>query len=390
MGRGVGEVERRCFCLPRLSVIHVAPFGPPLAGVGNHASRHHAFPGQRILDRRRREVAGVSPTSGAETSSGTPSSGPSDSVTGQQHLKPSELALSKLAAESSMTVWVSTPDEEKPGGRVAPDTTLVGGRVAPTDSRLATTNTHHEIPGSIRMKTGLEVVVGCGIARPAGDKQYLTEHFDRVLGQVGLSEEFVPLLIVTDDVPPMQRMFIAQVRDELGDHHVSPGPRNDTERIQAEYVSNENPHPSLFGVEPTQKIGMIHVSQRALTLVEAAGLRNRIPLHERVKMPIDLDGDTGDMCRDVMGRPTVARTHRSGVDMIDGREELVRLSTPVDHTRPMHDEATRTGLMESEGAPRHRKGTARAKSSWATAGRTGPVHVGHRSGCVNARDQRRP
>jgi hypothetical protein len=203
---------------------------------------------------------------------------------------------------------VSTPDEEVPGGWVAHDTGFLGGGVAPTESRLSIPNKYQEISGSFRMKTGVEVVVGCGIARPAGNEQYPPEHLDRVLGQIGLSEECASHLVVTDNVPSMQSMLIAQVRDELGDRHASPSPRDGTVRIQVEHVGNETPHLPFCRVEATQKIVMIHGLEGAFAFFKATSLRDRIPLQKGVKMPIDLHSNTCDMGGDFMGRPSVACT----------------------------------------------------------------------------------
>jgi hypothetical protein len=221
-------------------------------------------------------------------------------------LKPSEFTLGQLTAESSISLRVSTPDEEMPGGWVAHDAECVEGGVAPTEIRLTILNKYQQISGPFRMKTGVEVFVGCGIARPASNEKYPPEHLDGVLGQIGLSEECASHLVVTDNVPPMQSMLIAQVRDELGDRHASPSPRDGTVRIQVEHVGNEIPHLPFCSVEATKKIVMIHGLEGAFALFKATSLRNRISLQKWVKMPIDLHSNTCDMGGDFMGRPSVA------------------------------------------------------------------------------------
>jgi hypothetical protein len=77
-----------------------------------------------------------------------------------------------------MSLRVSTPDEEMSGSWVADDTEFVGGDLAPPEIRLSIPNEYQEIPGTFRMKTGLEVFMGCGIASPAGNQEYSSEHFD--------------------------------------------------------------------------------------------------------------------------------------------------------------------------------------------------------------------
>jgi hypothetical protein len=154
-----------------------------------------------------------------------------------------------LTTESPTALRVSTPDEEMSGGSVTYNTTLVGEEFIPTEGRLALPNQHEEIPLSFRLKTGVEVFFGGGIACPAGNEQYPPEHLDRVFRQFGLSKERAPYLVVTDNVPPMQGVLIAKVRNELRNRHSSPGPLNDAVRIDFEHVCNQTPHPLLFNVE---------------------------------------------------------------------------------------------------------------------------------------------
>jgi hypothetical protein len=127
-----------------------------------------------------------------------------------------------------------------------------------------------------------------------------------VLDQVGLSEECAPHLVVTDNVPPMQGMFIAQVRNEFGDRHASSGPKDVIARVQFENVSNEIPHSLLLDIEAMEKIVMIHGLKGTFALFEATSSWHRVPLQVWVKMSIDLHRNTRDVCGDLMGRPSVA------------------------------------------------------------------------------------
>jgi hypothetical protein len=155
------------------------------------------------------------------------------------------------------------------------------------------------------MKTGVEVFVGGGIACPARNKQYPSKHLDRVFRQVGLTKKCAPYLVVTDNVPPMQSVLIAKVRDELRNRHASPCPWDDASRVDFQHVCNQGPHPRLFNVEATQKIVMFHGSERCLPLFKGTGLWNRVTLQEWIEMPIDLHRNSRDMCGDVMGCPSV-------------------------------------------------------------------------------------
>jgi hypothetical protein len=156
------------------------------------------------------------------------------------------------------------------------------------------------------MKTGQKVRSRSGIAFPAGNEQYPSKDLDRVLRQVGLTEQCAPYLVIADNVPPMQSMFIAQVRDELRDSHASPRPPDDTVRMHLEHVGNQFPHSQLFQVEAKKKIAVVHGLERSLALFKGTGLRNRVTLKEWIKMPIDLHGNSRDMCGDLMGCPSVA------------------------------------------------------------------------------------
>jgi len=151
----------------------------------------------------------------------------------------------------------------------------------------------------------VELCVGGGIACSTLNKQYPSKDLDRVFRQLGLSEKCAPYLVVTDNVPSMQRMFISQMRDELRDCHASSCPRDDTVRIQLEHVRDQFPHSPLFKVEAKKKIVVVHGLERRLALFKGAGLRNRVTLEEWIKMQIDLHRDTHDMCGDLMGCPSV-------------------------------------------------------------------------------------
>jgi len=192
-----------------------------------------------------------------------------------------------------------------PGGCVALNTAFVGEETIPTERGLTTPNQYEEIPFPFRMKTGAEGCIGGWVACPAGNEQYPAKYLDRVLGQVGLSEECGSCLVVTNDVPPVQSVFISQMRDELRDRHASPSPWYDTVRIDLEHVGNQTPHSLFFNVEAKKKIVMFHGSERGLALFKGTGLRNRVPLQERIEMPIDLHRNTRDVCGDLMGCPSL-------------------------------------------------------------------------------------
>jgi hypothetical protein len=192
-----------------------------------------------------------------------------------------------------------------PGGWVAHNTAFGGGVLIPTESRLAASNQYEEIPFAFRTKNCVELCVGGWIALSSGNKQYPSEDLDRVFRQVGLSEQCAPYLVVTDDVPSMQRVFISQVRDELRDRHASSCPWDDSVRVHLEHVGHQLPHSPLFKVEAMKKVVVFHGLERCLALFKGTGLRNRVTLEEWIKVLIDLHRDTRDMRGDLMGCPSV-------------------------------------------------------------------------------------
>jgi len=151
------------------------------------------------------------------------------------------------------------------------------------------------------VQTGAELGVGVGVVPPTGYEQKLSERRHRMLGQLGLTQQCRAYLVVTDNVPPMHRMFIAQVRDELGDRHPSARPRDDSLWVPLEHVHDQSPHPSFFGIKAHQKIDMPKSLKWSLALFKTAGLGNGTALEVRFEMAVDLHRDPGDMCGDLVG-----------------------------------------------------------------------------------------
>jgi hypothetical protein len=212
---------------------------------------------------------------------------------------------------------MAAPDEELSGGWVAHKTGLVGSAFIPAEGRRAILDEHTEIALTFRVQTSAEIRVGVWIALPTSYEQYLPQHIDRVLGQLGLAEKCDAYLVVTDNVPPMQCMFISQVRDELGDRHSSTCPRDDTVRVPHKHIRNQRSHSLLFNIETNQKTVMPNGLKWSLALFKATGLGNRVALEVRIEMPIDFHRNTGDMCGDLMGGPPVTGTDRVRISAAD-------------------------------------------------------------------------
>jgi hypothetical protein len=132
-------------------------------------------------------------------------------------------------------------------------------------------NKHRDVAFTLRPQRGIEIRVGVSVACPTSYEQYPSKHQDRVRGQVGLAEQCDPQLVVTDNVPAMQRMFISEVRDELRDLHSSPRPWNDTLGIHVKDSGNQSPHSLLFGIEAKKEILMFHGLERRFTFFKATG-----------------------------------------------------------------------------------------------------------------------
>jgi hypothetical protein len=171
-----------------------------------------------------------------------------DSVTREKDLQPSELTLVQPTAESLASLRVATPDEQVSRRWITLDYLLAIRRTFPSQRCLLVPDKHIEIALTFRAKAGVEILMGRRIVTPTGNKKYLSEHLNRVLRQFTLSDERARHLILTDNIPSMQRVLIAKVRNELRHRHVSAGPWDDTLRIHFEYRVHELSHSPLFAL----------------------------------------------------------------------------------------------------------------------------------------------
>jgi hypothetical protein len=114
-----------------------------------------------------------------------------------------------MAAKSTASPWAATPNEQKSGGWVAHDARLSGGVCVPPERPFAVVKYDAELALTFRMQTSMEVCLRFRIALAAREKKYPSEFLDRVLGQVGLTEKGHTLLVVANDVPPMESVLIA-------------------------------------------------------------------------------------------------------------------------------------------------------------------------------------
>src|SRR6202012_2995193 len=74
-----------------------------------------------------------------------------------------------------------------------------------------------------------------------------------------------------------------------------------------------------------------HRLQRGLTLLETAGLRDRVTVQVRIQMPDDLDRDASDVGGELVRRPALARAPGLRRGLIDRRDECDRLAAPFGH-----------------------------------------------------------
>ena len=229
---------------------------------------------------------------------------------------------SKIAAKSTVPLWAATPNEEESGGRVAHDAGVLRGSFVPSERPFAFPDYHAEISHAFRTQTGREVCVGLRVAPSARNKQYPSKHFDRVLGELGLSQKGEAQLVVAHNVPTVQRMLIAQVRDELCHGHASSCPWDDALGIYLKYVGHQPAHSLFFSIEAIEKICMVHRLERGFAFFKASGTGYGGTLKEWVQMAIHFYRNASDMCGDLVGRPSIAGTdsapghfHRSSPEM---------------------------------------------------------------------------
>ena len=84
---------------------------------------------------------------------------------------------------------------------------------------------------------------------PQQDRAQLTY---RMVHQLHIAEQLTAGVVVAGDVPPVQGVLVAQVRDELRDRHLPPGPRNHGIGLALQDSVQGAPHPLLLGIQPPQ------------------------------------------------------------------------------------------------------------------------------------------
>jgi hypothetical protein len=221
-------------------------------------------------------------------------------------LEPREFLWSKIAAKSTMALWAATPNEEESGGRVAHNARVIGGLFIPLEGPGAPPDYHAEIPLAFRTQTGREVCVRLRVAPSACNEQYPSQHVDRVLGQLWLSQKGEAQLVVAHNVPTVQRMFIAQVRDEFCHGHASSCPRDDALGVHRKDVGHQPAHSPLFSIEAIEKICMVHRLERGFAFFKASGTGYGGTLKEWVQMAIHFHRNASHMRGDLVGRPSIA------------------------------------------------------------------------------------
>jgi hypothetical protein len=152
-----------------------------------------------------------------------------------------------------------------------------------------------------------------------------------VLGELGLSQKGEAQLVVAHNVPTVQRMLIAQVRDELCHGHASSCPWDDTLGIYLEYVGHQPTHALFFSIEAIEKICVVHRLERGFAFFKASGLWDRGTLKEWLEMAIHFCRNASDMCGDLVGRPSIARTDSRRVTFIDRFQKSLCFGTSLDH-----------------------------------------------------------
>ncbi len=151
----------------------------------------------------------------------------------------------------------------------------------------------------------MKICFGIRVACLSSYEQYSSEDQYRVCRQIGLTQERDPQLVVTDNVPSMQRVLIAEVWDELRDFHQSSCPWNDDIWVHLDDVGNESSHSLLLKIEAKKEIQMPHSLEGLFTFFKTPGLRHGVALKEGIKVPVHFHRDACDMCGDVVGGPPV-------------------------------------------------------------------------------------
>jgi hypothetical protein len=157
-----------------------------------------------------------------------------------------------------MSRWAATPNEKKSSGWVTHNARFPGEMLIPSERPFASLDYHAEILLAVRSQTGIEVCVRFRVVFSSCKKEYPSQHLDRVLGQVGLAQKADAQFVVANNVPPVQSVFITQVRDELGHGHASACPWDNAHGVHLENVGYQPPHSLLFSSEEIEKVCVVH------------------------------------------------------------------------------------------------------------------------------------
>jgi hypothetical protein len=234
------------------------------------------------------------------------------------------VGLREVAAHLSGAVWSAAPDEDVAGGGIEFDRWFIGVVGRPGQCCGAAVNDDAEVALAFTVRAHAEVGVGIGIVLTSGDEQDASELADRVVDQVIASEQAPADIIVAGDVPPVQRVLVTEMGDELGDCHVPAGPRDHGVGVAVEHFRYNPTHPGLVRVQAHQQFVVVECLQRCLPFFEAARLWHRITVQVGVEVADNFDGDAVDVRGDFVCGPPVAGADRFGRRRVDRGQKCVR------------------------------------------------------------------
>jgi hypothetical protein len=225
-----------------------------------------------------------------------------------------------------------------------------GGVLAPAQTGLAVVDDDPEITLTRAAEPDREVPVRLRIMFASGREQDAPKFLDGMVDEIELPQEAGADVVLASDVPAVEGVLVAQVRDELRHRHLSLRPSDDRVRFPFENVVHDRSHALFLVLEPPQKGRMVHRLQRRLPFLEATCLRNIVTLQIGFKMADNFNRDPGYVSRYLMSSPTAARAHRGRLGRVHRRQKLLGFTASLNHTThrfrspallPTHETAAR-------------------------------------------------
>nr|WP_285620499.1 hypothetical protein [Actinoallomurus iriomotensis] len=131
----------------------------------------------------------------------------------------------------------------------------------------------------------------------------------------------------------MDRALVAHVRGERADLERAARPGRIGVGVVGEHRGDRSPHALFVALDRLQQGGAGQLAERWFAFLDRTRRGQRAALRVRLDVPERLLVVAGQVRADVVNRPRVAGAQRVGWQVLQRREEGLRLARPVRHGR---------------------------------------------------------